>query len=172
MVAFEGPLDVHYGQAYVVSGEGEGTEDMDKCFRGQSHGLLGAAAPGMLFLITGLHTGHVDFTAEVADGEPPLDESWEECVEAGFHPAGSKVLLVDWQGSLAVELPLSERDYRVRYVARGMDAAHEADTIMGDEDSIDAYRLSFWPGPPAPGRVLKQSSEIARYWHEYARGLS
>ena len=172
MLAYEGPLEVHYGQAYVFSGEADETGDMDAYFRGQSSGLLGAARPGMLFLTTGLHTGRVDFAVELAEAEPPLDESWEECVEASFVPSSEDVQIVDWNGTLVVELPLSVKHYRVRYAGRAMDAGHEADTIPEGEDAIDAYRLSFWPAPPAPDQVLKQTSEIARYWHEYACGLS
>ena len=63
------------------------------------------------------------------------------------------------------------RDYRVRYTARGMDAGHAADTVIGDEDPVDAYQLRFWPAPPAPDRVFKQASETAAYWHDWVRTL-
>jgi len=45
---FNGPLSVHYGQAYVIAGS-HGT-DLADSFRGQVNGLCGAAAPGLLFL--------------------------------------------------------------------------------------------------------------------------
>ena len=171
MRLFEGRLHVHYGQAYVFSGACGDTADMDACFRGQANGLLGAAQPGMLFFMTGLHTGFVSLDVDVVDAEPPLDASWEECVEATFAPAAHDSRLVNWDGDVVCELPLRMRDYRVRYTARGMDAGHAADTVIGDEDPVDAYQLRFWPGPPAPDRVIKQASETAAYWHDWARTL-
>lgn len=51
------PAWVHYGQLYVESSEN--SADLHECFAGQRNGLCGAAVPGKLFLITGLHTGKV-----------------------------------------------------------------------------------------------------------------
>src|SRR5690349_5733026 len=130
MRLFDGRLHVHYGQAYVFSDDAGDTGEMDACFRGQVNGLLGAGQPGMLFLITGLHTGHVGLTVDVAEHEPPVEESWEECVEVSFAPATPDVRLVDWDRELVCQLPLEVTDYRVRYAARGMDRGHEADTIL------------------------------------------
>ena len=42
-------------------------------FRGQANGLCGAAVPGLLFLITGLHTGHFGFMVDVCAPRPPVD---------------------------------------------------------------------------------------------------
>jgi hypothetical protein len=168
---FDGLLHVHYGQAYVVSGNADDTSDMNAMFRGQANGLLGAAQPGRLFLITGLHTGHVQFSVAISPAEPSLDDSWEECVEASFTPAGPPVRLVDWDWNLVCEIPLTGTHYRVRYYARGIDAGHQADTILKGEEPVDSYLLLFWPAALAPDRVVKQTSDGARYWHETARKL-
>ncbi|MEU5099597.1 hypothetical protein [Streptomyces sp. NPDC020996] len=64
-----------------------------------------------------------------------------------------------------------ETDYRVRYCAKGMDEARRQDTRSSDEPELDCYLLQFWPAPAAPDRVLKQTSAIAAYWHDYARRL-
>jgi hypothetical protein len=100
----------------------------------------------------------------ISESEPPRDEQWEECVEASFKPAG-QALLMDWFGKVVCELPLSGIDYRVRYCGRAMDAGDEADTILDGEDALDSYLLLFWPASPAADRVLKETSECARYWH-------
>jgi hypothetical protein len=99
VVVFDGRLHVHYGQAYVFSGDADETADMEACFRGQTSGLIGAALPGELFLLTGLHTGEVAFRVEVASFEPSLEGAWEECVEVSFEPAG-EARLVDWDRDL------------------------------------------------------------------------
>src|SRR5213080_443137 len=145
MPVFDGRLHVHYGQAYVFSGDAGDTGEMDRCFRGQTNGLLGAGHLGMLFFMTGLHTGSVELTVDVAERKPQLDERWEECVEASFAPAATDVRLVDWDRQLVCQLPLQMRDYRVRYAARGMDKGHAADTIIEDEQPVDSYSLWFWP---------------------------
>lgn len=77
---------VHYGQIYVRSGEDY--PDFEACFTDQVNGLCGASKPGHLFMITGLHTGHVGFTVELHDELPPVDDSWQEVVEVSFRPRG------------------------------------------------------------------------------------
>jgi hypothetical protein len=170
MVVFDTRLQVQYGQAYVFSGEADETGDMEAYFRGQENGLLGAALRGALFLMTGLHTGHVQFRVEVAAAEPALDESWEECVEASFEPEGA-VQIVDWDGNLVCDVPLGLQPHRVRYHARGMDAGHEADTILEDEAPVDQYLLAFWPAPIAAERIIRPTSEQPDYWHRWAQAL-
>lgn len=59
--------------------------------------------------------------------------------------------------------------YRVRYCAVGMDAARAADTRSDDEPELDRYLLQFWPAPPGPDRIVRQTSEIAGYWHGVVR---
>jgi hypothetical protein len=53
MRVFDAPLFVHYGQAYVFSGDRGDTGEMEKCFRGQTNGLLGSGQRGMLRRRTG-----------------------------------------------------------------------------------------------------------------------
>jgi hypothetical protein len=157
---------VHYGQLYVQSGEGG--PDLAECFGGQGNGLCGAAVPGILFLITGLHTGEVGFTVELHDAPPPADDSWQEIVEASFRPAG-EVALVGWGGQGCWPLDLAEASYRARYCAAGMDEAKELDTRMEDDPQADHYLLQLWPASPEPDRVIKETSQVAAYWHGFAR---
>jgi hypothetical protein len=170
LVLFEGSLHVHYGQAYVESdGEGFGG-DMDATFCNQQNGLCGAGVAGSLFLITGLHTGRVAFRVELHEAEPPIDQGFEEIVEVSYRPLTAEVALMQWGGDGGCPLPLPETDYRVRYCGRRMDAGKEADTILDDEPTVDSYLLQFWPAPAAPDRIVKQTSETAAYWHNYASG--
>jgi hypothetical protein len=168
---------VHYWQIYVQALDGEEWPDLpgsDEAFACQSNGICGAAAPGALFLHTGLHSGKVGFAVELHDSRPPVDDGWEEIVEASFsHAPASQVMLVTWGGEDSWPLDLAEAHYRVRYCATGMDAAYEADTRVDDEPQIDRYLLQFWPDPgaPAPDLVVKQTSEIAENWHGHARSL-
>jgi hypothetical protein len=166
---FDGQLNVHYGQAYIESSSEGFGGDMEATFVGQRNGLCGAAIPGSLFLVTGLHTGHVAFRAELHDGEPPLDPADEEIVEVSFRPLGEEVSLVEWAAEASYPLPLPVTDYRVRYCARRMDAGKEADTILEEEPTIDSYLLQVWPAPPAPDRIVRQTGQVAAYWHGLPR---
>ncbi|WP_347878303.1 hypothetical protein [Streptomyces sp. KS 21] len=144
---------------------------LSEAFAGQSGGLCGAAVPGALWLITGLHTGDVGFTVEVYDEDPPLDAVWEDVVEVSFHPVSERTSLVLWGGEGAWELDLARIDYRVRYCARGMDEGREPDRRGAGEPQAESYLLQFWPAPPRADRVVRQTSQNAAYWHRHARGL-
>jgi hypothetical protein len=162
-----GPAGVHYGQISVESTENHA--DLGECFGGQRNGLCGAAIDGKLFLITGLHTGTVGFAVELYDDAPPLDDSWEEIVEASFRPLG-RTMLTGWAGEWRHQLDLPLVDYRVRYCGWGMDAGHQGAPQLEDDDPLlDRYVLQFWPSSPAPDRVVKQTSGTAAYWHDFAR---
>ncbi|MBP2330328.1 hypothetical protein JOF56_010713 [Kibdelosporangium banguiense] len=163
---FEGDVWVHYGQIYVETAEE--FPGLTECFAGQRNGLCGAAVPGHLFLITGLHTGEVAFAVEVHESVPALDESWQDVVEVSFRPEG-EAALVQWAGENSWPLDLAETDYRVRYCGKGMDQANRKDTVLDDEPVIDRYLLQFWPAPPAPDQVVRQTSEVAAYWHGVAQ---
>ena len=167
----DGEVHVHYGQIYVESDPENHGPGLAEAFAGQTAGLCGAATPGALWLNTGLHTGDVGFTVEVCDQAPQLDPVWEDVVEVSFRPASARSALVQWAGEDSWDLDLEETDYRVRYCARGMDRASEEDTRLGDEPQLDRYLLQFWPAPPEPARVVKETSQIAAYWHRYARTL-
>ncbi|KOY55976.1 hypothetical protein [Streptomyces sp. XY332] len=166
-----GVVRVHYGQIYVVSDADDPVPGLSEAFAGQSGGLCGAAVPGALWLITGLHTGDVGFIVEVYDEDPPLDAVWEDVVEVSFHPVSERTSLVLWGGEGAWELDLARIDYRVRYCARGMDEGREADRRGAGEPQAESYLLQFWPAPPRADRVVRQTSQNAAYWHRHARGL-
>lgn len=164
-----GEVHVHYGQIYVESDPKSFNPGLAEAFAGQTSGLCGAAVPGALWLTTGLHTGKVGFTVELHDEVPPLAPAWEDVVEVSFRPLSAWSALVQWAGEAVWDLGLEEIDYRVRYCARGMDQARQRDTRPHEEPQLDRYLLQFWPAPPRPDRVIRQTTAIAAHWHDYAR---
>ena len=172
VIVFDGRLRVHYGQAYVFSGDAEHPgKDLPACFSGQVNGLVGAAVPGVLVLVTGLHTGTVSLRVQVDDLEPPLDETWDEIVEVSFMPRPGEIVVRDWDGFVQCTVPIQTGSHRVRYSAAGMDEAAAADVVVADEPTIDRYLLSFWPSQPRADEIVKQTSRRAAYWHT-SRGTS
>jgi hypothetical protein len=157
--AFDGRINVGYGQFYVQSDD---LVEPGHNFAGQSNGLCGAAEPGMLYLIAGTHTGTVGLTVDLCAAEPAADDSWEEIVEASLTvQPDTNMLLFNWDGNAVADLPLSPGQYRVRYCGNNMDAASDTDAW----DGADNYQLSIWPAPEEPDRVIRQTSQIAAYWH-------
>ncbi|GAA0918774.1 hypothetical protein [Virgisporangium aurantiacum] len=169
---FSGDVVVEYSQIYVMS---DPTEQLwlEVSFAGQSNGLCGAAWPGVLTLITGSHTGEVEFTVELHDREPPVDRVWEDVVEVSFAPRSPQLALVQSTTEQSWPFELDQVDYRVRYSAVGMQDTPAIDSGSGwDTRPLpDRYLLQFWPGSALPDVVLKQSTSVAAYWHDYARNL-
>jgi hypothetical protein len=160
-------VHVDYGQIFV--GNRSGQCELFASFAGQEGvGLCGGGTEGMLLLLTGLRIGGVGFIAELHDSRPALDETWEDIVEVPFRPVEEETWLLQWNGSMAWELELEERDYRVRYSATGMDAAWRLNNRDNGEPQTDRYLLQFWPAPPEPARVLKQTSTQAANSHDFA----
>ncbi|WP_208720128.1 hypothetical protein [Amycolatopsis circi] len=164
-VLMSGEAPVSYAQIYVQSGPG--LPDLAESFGGQRNGLCGGAVPGALSLITGRNAGRVGFRVETHDEAPPLDESWEEIVEVSFRPAG-EVSLVAWGGAAVWPLDLDAIGYRVRYSGTRMEEARRLGIPEGEVFEPDRYLLQFWPGPPEPDRVVKQTSKTAAYQHRAA----
>ncbi|BCJ49840.1 hypothetical protein Asp14428_13150 [Actinoplanes sp. NBRC 14428] len=161
-VLLDRAIDVSYSTAVAGPGDDPGCEP-EAFWRGQVNGLCGAGFRGHLSLVTGLHTGYVHLTVELFDAEPPLAGDWEEAVEVSFRQRAKKL----WVGGLMSRpypVALPRGDYRVRYCARGMEEGRRLDTADEDE-VVDAYALQFWPGEPAPDRIVRQTGETAAYWH-------
>ncbi|MFB8276557.1 hypothetical protein [Nocardia colli] len=170
MFRLDGEVGVSYSQIYVVSDPGDASPGMHEAFAGQNSGLCGAAVPGALFLLTGLHTGTVGFTVEVRSQAPALDPAWEDVVEVSFYPLSEESFLMEWAGEDSWELDLREGlDYRVRYCAQGMDQARQKDVRLDDEPLQDRYLLQFWPAPPEPDRIVRQTSQSAAHSHDWVR---
>lgn len=169
---FEGKVWVHDGQVYFLAGP-QRLPEMAPCFRGQQNGICGAATPGVLFLMTGLHTGSVHLVVELCERPPALEEVWEDIVEASFEvPPQTQTGILEWGASAWHPAPLEPGLHRVRYCARNMQAGREVDTVQDHEDPVDFYRLVFWRASGnVPDCVLRQASERAAYCHAWARSF-
>ena len=88
MVLLDTDVPVHYGFLYLLGADAENQADLEDTRAGQVNGLVGAAAPGQLSLITGLHTGRVPLVIRWHDTEPAIGDDWEEVVEVSFQPRG------------------------------------------------------------------------------------
>ena len=66
----------------------------------------------------GLHSDPVGFVVDVLDDKPPLDESWQEIVEAPFVQEGTEALLMHFYGPIAGTFFLALKFYRARFSAK------------------------------------------------------
>ena len=164
---FDGDLYVHYGFINLIGAQDE-PADLMATRAGQRNGLAGAAVPGQLSLVTGLHTGDVPFAVGWHDTEPAIGDEWEDVVELSFRPRQADLVLQTFQDFSELRLP-TVRNLRVRYCVTGMDAGHQTDTTLEGEPAPDRYRLQLWPAEPAPEVIVRQTSATAAYWHREAR---
>jgi hypothetical protein len=169
-VLFDDTIYVSYGQMYVVSDGIGPAADLHATMSGQDNGLCGALTPGFLWLNTGSRYGDVRVRVELHDAEPPMDDAWEEIVEASFTPASADVDLVQWACEKSWPLAIEPVSHRVRYCGAGLDDAHDGGEL-DDQPQPDRYLLQFWPAAPQPDRTVKQTSDYAAYWHDTAREL-
>lgn len=169
LVLLNAEVHVAYAQIYLHS-QGADDPDLQKPFQGQANGMCGAAVPGALFLTTGLHTGRVHFTVERHSSAPAGNAGWEDVVEVSFTAITSEVVLQEWNGyRYPLDLPLGQ--YRVRYAATGMDRGRDLDALV-EGPTVDTYLLQFWPAPPEPDRVVRETSQTARMWNRNRGGLA
>lgn len=164
---FDGTLFVHYGFVWLSShAEGDGP-DIEATRGGQVNGLLGAAEPGILSLVTATHTGDVRIRVESHVTEPVAGDSWDDVVEASFEARGAEMWMSTFDDGAGFELP-APGSYRVRLSCAGWDAA-QSPTLDDDAAPPDHYLLQFWPAPPAADMIVRSRSEGAQYWHGVAR---
>ena len=170
-VLFDGLLPVHYGFFNLVS-DVEAEPDLVAARRGQSNGLVGAKLPNQLAFVTGLHTGEVPLRIEWSQDAPSLPgPEWEDTVEVSWEATSNEVGLSSFEDFHDLNLPQTGW-HRVRYSASAMQAGNDMDTPDEDEEAPDRYLIELWPKPPAPDAIIREGSEIARYWHGVARGDS
>ncbi len=157
-------LGVHHGFIFIAD---DTPPDLLESRGGQVNGLCGAAVPGGVSLVTGLHTGKVPIVVEWYESAPELDPAWPEAVEVSFLVEVDQLRVTAFDDGFGIVLPATG-SHRVRYCAAGMDEAHDGTRITG-EPALDRYLVQFWPAPPGPDVVLRQSSQVAAYWHGVAR---
>lgn len=160
-IVFSGTMLTSYRQMYVMSTV---CDDLmpDEASKNHVNGLCGGAVTDGLFLTVGIHTGEVSMTVAIHDSAPPLDDAWDEIVEASCSFSETPIFLYGWGGDSAAELPLQAVQYRARFCAKAFGATED----NGDDESGECYLLMFWPGAPRPDAILKQTSPNAIYWHE------
>ncbi|WP_247700962.1 hypothetical protein [Streptomyces sp. RM72] len=96
----------------------------------------------------------VALTVEVHGAAPPLDDHWEDVVEASFRPLTSSTAVLPCGHGALCELALPPADHRVRCCGRGLDDG---------AGPVGQYLLQFWPAPPAADRVVRQTSRGAAH---------
>jgi hypothetical protein len=83
-------------------------------------------------------------------------------------PRSPDVAIVEWAGQAPTDQTCTMGSYRVRYAPVAWRSG--ATWTSSSRRAVDAYRLTFWPAPAAPDAVLRQTSDIAAYWHSELHG--
>lgn len=153
-----------YGQFEIIWDESTWDGDPDVAFAGQSNGLVGAASGGNVFLTLGRYGGGFLVRIERSATVPPVDESWEDCVEVSITvPAGRDVQWASWAGESYGKLDLPPDSYRLRVSSRGRDLALNSEFAP---EVVDFYLLQLWPEAPSTDAIVRVGSRDAEYFHE------
>ncbi|MER5449256.1 hypothetical protein ABT065_27070 [Streptomyces sp. NPDC002764] len=116
-----------------------------------SNGLAAPMSHGAIIL-TGIHTGDVQVTAEPLDTPPPVGDTtiWEEIVETSVHCPSGQLLVESLDLGPAEELPNLATGgpgwYRLRVHAHGRGTNPDGT----DSEPVERYLLTAWPAPPPP----------------------
>lgn len=160
-VLFDREIEVHYGYAFV--GAVEQPPDLPSTRR-QANGLVGGAVPGVLSLVTGLHTGGVPLRIEWFDSVPPsASQTFQDVVEVSFEPTQTGLSVWTFQEHYPFTIPKAS-PLRARYCVAGMDAGNDMDTRI-DTAPVEWALLQLWPAPAEPDRILRADSRTGSYWH-------
>lgn len=109
---------------------------------------------------------------ELHDAAPLVGAQWEEVAANEDDRCGGRQVRRLDVSTTASELALEPAvQYRVRYCPSGMDRGREAEPRVQHEPEVDRYLLQFWPAPPESDVVVRHTSDIATYWHDFARNL-
>lgn len=164
MNIFNGLFPVCYGQFYFLS-EAEWSGDLRACFSSQTNGLCGVSVEGVVFFITGLHTGNITLSIDYFESEPKLDDSKEEVVDASFTVPESGLTLEAWGEELTQNIDLRPGSYRMRYSAVNFGLAEDLGKF--EEGDIEIYSIEIWPAPCSEDKIVKATRESAKYWHSH-----
>lgn len=172
---FNGNLNIEYGQFYfdVADNDVDLDDELlpDTAFEGQRNGLCGAAQQGKLFFVTGIQNGVISLDCELHEQEPEVNDEYQEIVEVSLVVGDEPISLCEWAHEETHKLNLSSGNYRVRYLIQGFDKDY--DDEERDDDSYwesplegQSHRIQIWRGDVEQDRLVKHTTENARYWHE------
>lgn len=121
-------------------------------------------------ILTGQEIGGIDVLAQLWEGRPPLPDdldAWQDVAELSV---AWRSPFVDFtttpvgdEDASAVWLPLrGAGDYRLRVFGRNRD---DGDPRPAG-DPVEQYLIQMWSAPRAVDRIIKCTSETARYWRK------
>ena len=175
-ILFSGQLNIYYGQFYFdMADEDNIDEDMllpETAFNGQENGICGAVQKGKLFFVTGISDGIININVDLHMPEPPVDETYGEVVEVPFQRGEEPVALCEWAAEATHNLDLPAGNFRVRYCIDGMDKDYDEASDFDAPLPGQRHLIQIWSSEAKPDKVVKQSSDMAAYWHKQWGGWS
>ncbi|GAA4974074.1 hypothetical protein GCM10023334_099840 [Nonomuraea thailandensis] len=144
---------------------------------------LTASAPGAAVIRTGIHTGVVDVTVQLADAPPATTaEGWDEVEEVELITFTGEMRLRGLMGHLPEALPNLTPHGPGRYGMRVHARGRDIDPCAVPSVPFEFYLVTIWPievGPKARARLgvgvpeelglPDKSAEIRRWAREHAR---
>lgn len=108
--------------------------------------------PGLIAVGTARYGGDIPVVIEVVSTRPAdlaLDH-WDHVVECSIEVRSGRLALTSPDDTGRHRITLPGGTYGALMYYGGLD------TVIGDYEGSDHYRIVLWPGPPAPPRVLRR----------------
>ncbi|MFF9778520.1 hypothetical protein ACF1HJ_33330 [Streptomyces sp. NPDC013978] len=120
--------------------------------RVMDEGVFVTAHPGRVDIESAGHTHTPAMTAQVWDGEPPVDTSrvWDQRADTIVRSAtGTLGVWAVAYGPIedVIELGASGREWRVRVYCSGREEVARVVEEEGIAEGVERYLLQFWPQP-------------------------
>jgi len=159
-------VETDYGQLDLVWKDDLDDEDhLDKAFRGQVNGLVGAGHPNRVYVNLARRSGGSPVRVVLHDAEPELPgPEFDDVVEVSTTvPDDAEPGWQSWAGESGGDLAgIEAGTYRLRVSARGRDAG-AADEFA--EAPVDEYLIELWPASTAPDAIVRVTSQNAAMYH-------
>ncbi|MBE8524855.1 hypothetical protein ILP97_46525 [Amycolatopsis sp. H6(2020)] len=117
-------------------------------------------------IVTGIYDGDVHVTAETWRHRPPVPDlgQWQDVIEISVAWPGGRMQVIGADVDPPSRAVFGDAQppggYRMRVAGRNRDDGEARTADLPPEQ----YLVQVWPGPPAPDRVFKATSETAAYW--------
>ncbi|MEV0589762.1 hypothetical protein [Nonomuraea sp. NPDC050310] len=170
--------DVHVSHHQMLVNDQPGAEHPSHVPNG-----LTASAPGAAVILTGIHTGLVDVTVQLADARPASTaQGWDEVEEVELISFTGETRVAGLMGHLPQALPNLTPHGPGRYGMRVHARGRDIDPSAVPNVPFEFYLLTIWPievGPKACAKLgvgvahelglPDKSAEIKRWAREHAR---
>lgn len=168
---YSGNIFTNYSEFTIECDDPDDSRLENGGYSNLANGLVGCSAIGRLFFTAEPKDSLIKLEIELHNNEPLLDNTFDEIVEVPFAKGKENIFLCEWAHEETHLLAIPTGQYRVRYSIKGFDLDYENMDEAEDDEPWppypgQRYLIQLWPSlVNESDKILKQSSDLAAYWH-------